>query len=171
MRVLLPFVLLFASFAVLGQANKKVKIYAYEQQVLPGVRKITLDESGKEKEVPPKNILHYFIFMEAPASKKVEAKHLWIRGKLYSINIEKPALPVVVNNLTYPTKKADTLVRQRLDPVVQLVPATATDNFAATYSVKKKMKKNAIVLHTVENGKDCYYYLEGIKRLDPVAMQ
>ena len=62
-------------------------------------------------------------------------------------------------------------MRQRLDPVIQLIPAAATDSFAATYSVKKKMKKNAIVLHTIENGKDCYYYLEGIKSLDPVALQ
>jgi hypothetical protein len=171
MRVLLPFIALLAFNVAFGQANKKVKIYAYEQQVLSGVRKISIDENGNQKEVPPKNISHYFIFLEAPASKKIEAKHLWIRGKLYSINIEKPKLPVVMNNLMYPSKKADTLVRQRLDPVIQLVPAAATDNFAATYSVKKKMKKNAIVLHTIENGKDCYYYLEGIKRLDPVAMQ
>ena len=171
MRVLLPFLIVLASLAAFSQASKKVKIYAYEQQVLSGVRKVTIDESGNQKEVPAKNIVHYFIYLEAPASKNIEAKHLWIRGKLYSINVEKPKLPVVVNSLVFPVKSADTLVRQRLNPVIQLVPTIANDTFAATYSVKKKMKKNAIVLHTIENGKDCYYYLEGIKRLDPVAMQ
>ena len=91
---------MLVTFAAFSQANKKVKIYAYEQQVLSGVRKVTLDESGNQKEVPPKNIVHYYIYLEAPASKKIEAKHLWIRGKLYSINIEKPKLPVVVSNLS-----------------------------------------------------------------------
>ena len=104
MRVLISLITVLVCFTAYGQANKKVRIYAYEQQVLSGVRKVTLDESGNQREVPPKKIVHYFIYLEAPASKKIDAKHLWIRGKLYSINVEKPKLPVVVNNLVFPAK-------------------------------------------------------------------
>lgn len=171
MRVLLPFLMVLVSFLAFSQANKKVRIHAYEQQVLPGVRRVTVDESGNQREVPQKKIVHYFIYLEAPASKKIDPKHIWIRGKLYSIKVEKPKLPVVINNLSFPNKAADTLIRQTPDPVIQLVPSTPADAFAATNSVKRKMKKNAIVLHTIENGKDCYYYLEGIKTLDPMALQ
>jgi len=171
MKPFLAFVLIIASVASFAQANKKVKLYAYEQRVLPGVRKVTIDENGVQREAKPKTFSHYYIYLEAPSSKKVEVKHIWIRGKQQNVTVEKPTLPAVVYNISMPGRKADTLVRQRLNPVLQIVPSPASDSFQVSYAVRQKMKKNEIVVHTIENGKDCFYYLESIKMLDPLALQ
>ena len=156
---------------ILSAQSKKVKIYAYQQQVLPGVRAITIDESGETKEVPKKMAVSNLIYIEAPAGKKIEPKHIWIDGKLYGLKTSIPQLPVIMHNAALPSKKPDTLVRLTEKAVMQLQPVTDSSAFNPSGAAKKKMKSHQVVLHTIENGKNCYYYLEHIKILDPVALQ
>ena len=168
-NILAIFFLIFSgiSFA----QSKKVKIYAYQQQVLPGVRAVTIDESGETREVPKKIPARNFIYIEAPADKKIEPKHIWIDGKLFGLRTSVPQLPVLMSNPTIPSKKADTLVRLTKNAVMQLEPVADSDPFNPSPAAKKKMKTHQVVLHTLENGRNCYYYLEQIKILDPVALQ
>jgi hypothetical protein len=168
-NLLAIFFLIFS--AISCAQSKKVKIYAYQQQVLPGVRAITVDESGVTNEVSKKMVANNFIYIEAPVDKKIEPKHIWIDGKLYGLKTSIPQLPVVMHNATLPSKKGDTLVRLTEKAVMQLQPVADSSVFSPSASAKKKMKSHQVVLHTIENGKNCYYYLERIKILDPVALQ
>src|SRR6476660_5358757 len=96
--------------AALIAQSKKVKVYAYKQDVLPGVRKTTIDESGSTREVSAKMNVNSLLYLEIPLGKKVEPKHVWINGKLYDVNASSPTLPVVMYNTSFPGKKPDTLV-------------------------------------------------------------
>lgn len=164
------FLLLVFPLMMVAQ-SKKVKLYAFQQEVLPGVRKTSIDESGQTKEIPNKIRPRIFIYLEAPRDKKIDPKHIWINGKLFGVNVSTPQLPVVLFNTTIPGKAPDTLARQTNNRVIQVEPVTDVAAFTPSSAAKKKMKSNKIVLHTIENGKNCYYYLDSIKILDPVALQ
>lgn len=151
--------------------SKKVKLYAYQQEVRPGMRNITIDESGSTKEAPPKKMANNFVYVEVPAGKEMQPQHLWINGSLYDVKVETTVSPVIMNHSMYPSQKADTLVRGTANKVLQLIPVPTTSTFNASKSAAKKMKSHQLVLHTIENGKNCYYYLDRIKNLEPVALQ
>ncbi len=164
--------ILFLMISVISCAqSKKVKVYAYQQQVLPGVRATTIDESGVTKEIPNEIPPRTFIYIEAPKGKDVQPKHIWINGKLFGLRTSIPQLPVVMYNAAIPSKKADTLVGLTDKGVMQLEPVTDSVQFKPSRAANKKLTTHQVVLHTLENGKNCYYYLEQIKILDPVALQ
>ena len=169
MKSLLPILLIVLHPSLLPA--QKVKIHAYEQQVLSGVRKVTIDESGHGREIPNKIPARTFIYLEAPRDKKIEPKHVWINGKLYGVRVSTPTLPVIMQNFTVPSKAADTLVPKTSKQVLQLEPITDVDQFMPSKAAQRKMKSNKLVVHTIENGKNCYYYQNSIKMLDPVALQ
>ena len=157
--------------ATLLAQSKKVKVYAYQQDVLPGVRKTTIDESGNTKEVPAKMNVNTFLYLQIPSGKNVDPKHVWLDGKLYDVKTSTPTLPVVMYNSSIPGKKPDTLVHATSNKVLQLSLAPASDTFKPSSTAKKKMKSNELVVHTIEMGKNCYYYVDHVKKLDPVALQ
>jgi len=162
----------FLMFSVVSCAqSKKLKVYAYQQQVLPGVKASTIDESGLTKEIPNKIPPRNFIYIEAPKGKDIQPKHIWINGKLFGLRTSVPQLPVVMYNSMIPSKKADTLVGFTDKAVMQLEPVADSVQFKPSTAAKKKLTTHQVVLHTLENGKNCYYYLEQIKILDPVALQ
>ena len=171
MKRLLPIMLLLLAPVFLLAQIKKVKLYAYQQAVLPGAVKTTIDESGNSKAPPPKTSSSNFIYLEAPSMKKIEPLHIWIKGELYDLRTEKPKLPVLMQYVALPLKKTDTLVKATSNPVMQLLPVPAKNGFTPSAAVKKKIRSNEIVVHTIEKGKNCYYYLDRIKILEPVALQ
>ena len=157
--------------AVSCAQSKRIMLHAYQQAVLPGVQRTTIDESGATKVAPLKTNTNTFLYLEFPSSKKIDPKHVWINGKLYDLNASVPSLPVVIYNNAIPDKKPDTLLRASSSKVLQLTLAPSNGTFKPSSTAKRKMKSNEVVLHTIENGKNCYYYLEHIKELDPVALQ
>jgi hypothetical protein len=171
MKGLIIFLSVVMMPAVLSAQSKKVKVYAFQQGVIPGRRNTTIDESGKTSETPPKVTNNTLLYLEIPHNKKVDPKHVWINGKLFDLKTSIATSPVIIGNTTYPGKKADTLVRSTTNTVLQLTPSSASGTFNASSAAKRKMKSNDIVLHTVENGKNCYYYVQHIKKLDPVVLQ
>ena len=170
MKKLVAFTILLVPFALMAQ-SKKVKLYAYQQDVRPGMRNITIDESGSTKEVPNKKMANYFIYVEVPAGKEMRPQHMWINGSLYDVKAEEAKSPVIMTSPNYPSRKADTLVRGTTNQLLQLTLVPTTSTFKASNTAKKKMKSNQFVLHTIEKGKNCYYYLDRIKILEPVALQ
>ena len=120
---------------------------------------------------PPKKMANNFVYVEVPAGKEMQPQHLWINGSLYDVKVETTVSPVIMNHSMYPSQKADTLVRGTANKVLQLIPVPTTSTFNASKSAAKKMKSHQLVLHTIENGKNCYYYLDRIKNLEPVALQ
>src|SRR5437763_10986999 len=114
--------------ALLAQ-SKKVKVYAYQQQVLPGLRQTTIDEKGTVKEAPPKMSANTFIYLQIPTGKNVDAKHVWVNGKMYDVKTSVPSLPVVMYNTTIGGKKPDTLVHATSNKVIQLSLAPANETF------------------------------------------
>ena len=151
--------------------SKKVRVYAYQQSVLPGTRQITIDESGTTKEKSPKVSNNTLLYLEIPKNMNVDPKHVWINGKLFDVKTSSATSPVIIANSEHPGKNADTLVRSTTNTVLQLTASPSAETFDPSSKAKRKMKSNEVVLHTVENGKNCYYYVEHVKRLDPVALQ
>ena len=170
MKKIIAFPVLLLPLVMMAQ-SKKVKLYAYQQDVRPGIRNITIDESGATKEVPAKKMANYFVYVEVPAGKEMQPQHLWIKGSQYDVKIEDAKSPVIMTSPNYPSKKTDTLVRGTTNKLLQLTLVPPTSTFKASNSAAKKMKSNQLVLHTIEKGKNCYYYLDRIKILEPVALQ
>ena len=151
--------------------SKKVKLYAYQQDVRTGMRNITIDETGKTKEAPAKKMANNFIYVEVPTGKEMQPQHLWINGVLYDAKVENATSPIIMNHPTFPSRKSDTLVGSTTNKLLQLIPVPTTSTFKVSKSVAKKMQSHQLVLHTIESGKNCYYYLDRIKILEPVALQ
>ena len=158
---------------ILSAQSNKLKVYAYQQQVLPGVKANTIDESGATKEIQNKIPPRSFIYIEVPKANKktIEPRHLWINGKLYGVKSSVPQLPVLMHSTTIPSNTPDTLVRATENRVLQLEPVPGDVQFNPSATAKKKIKTHQVVIHTLENGKNCYYYVEHMNVLDPVALQ
>ncbi len=154
-----------------AQKSKKVKLYGYQQPVLQGTQRKTVDESGQTKELPAKTSANYLLYLDVPANIKVDPKHIWIKGKLYGVKTELVNSPVVIKNTVITGKKTDTLVKSSSGSVLLMTLLPLDTQPSTSNSVRKKIKANEIALHTIENGRNCYYYLPALKVLDPVALQ
>ena len=152
--------------------SKSVRLFAYQQEVLPGVKSVTIDETGNTREAPNKRVApNYFIYVEVPAGKEMQPQHVWIKGKLYDVKTESRESPIVMHSTLFPSKVPDTLVHRTSNNIFQLNPMPSSSVFTPSKTAKNKMKNYQLVLHTIEKGKNCYYYLDGIQILEPVALQ
>ena len=166
--------ILFISIAIvpgISFAQSKVKVFAYKQAALPATRKTTIEEGGQPKTLPPKPSFSHLIYLTVPTKKDVQPKHAWLNGKWYSLTATTKSSPVVLSHPSLPAIRTDTLVKSTAGTVLQLALHESADTFDPPGKVKSKMKSNELVVHTIEKGKDCYYYIKALKSLEPEVLQ
>ena len=153
MKKVLIFICIASIAAVSCGQSKKIQLHAYQQPVLSGVQRTTIDESQTIKTAPVEANTNTFLYLEFPSGKNIDPKHVWINGKLYDLKNSEPSLPVVIYNNNIAGKAPDTLIRTTSNKVLQLTPAPSTETFNPSSTAKRKMKSNEVVLHTIEDGK------------------
>jgi hypothetical protein len=166
MKYALALLLICAQLTTLSQKDS-LTLYAYEQKVIPGIAPArNIDEEGNVIRQPAGTKNQYYIYLTAPGDIAVYPVSLWIKGKLYGINVKDAASPVKCQAAN--------------DSTIILVPETKQRTFRlfpipCTQGKEQKgaalAKQNEVVLVYKLKGRFHNLVREKIKRLDAVHLQ
>ena len=146
-----------------------VKIFAYEQDNLPGTRPAgVIDENGKpmKKAAPKKN---YFIYLSFKNTCNITPVQIFIRGKSFTIDRTIIAkAPVEYTDNTIPNNpEKTTLVPATNNKVLEIPIAEPSAQQKKTTQVQKLTAKNDVVIAYTWNKKKYFVVLKEIKKLAP----
>lgn len=131
---------------------------------------IVLDEKGNQRQMPAKEIVNFFIYLESPAND-VQVKEIWLKQKPYAAKeVITVSTPVVMKGQG-PLVKPDTLVHATRSKVLQLTLGPGVQPPKVGAAAQKKIKGNEVVIRCMINGKEQYFTAAAIKNLPPVALQ
>jgi hypothetical protein len=162
--------LLALSLIVFGQKQPILKVFAYSQASLKGVRPGGgVEEGGTEiKQVPAQHINYYF-YIEYASKKKFFVSALWINRKSFQIKADTIRQTPVEIISTGKSKKT-VLVPATKNKILLLIPGAEKNSVTKlSASLKKLVSKNEMVIVYEWKGKIYYYAISKIKLLEPVA--
>lgn len=165
-------ILLFSIGFMLGLnlfSQPGVKIFAYEQDNLPGTRPAgVIDENGNrvKKAAPKKN---YFIYLSFKKTCTITPVEIYIRGKSFAV--QRTILtktPVEYTDNIIPNNPEKTiLVPVTNNNVLEVPIAEPSPEQKKTANVQKLTAKNDVVVGYVWNKKKYYVVLKQLKKLTP----
>jgi hypothetical protein len=163
-------ILLFSAIVIVGLnlfGQPTVKIFAYEQDNLPGTRPAgVVDENGKpiKKAAPKKN---YFIYLSFKPQYNIKPVQIFIKGQSYEVgafSVRKAPIEYVDNMVPNNTEKT-VLVPSTSDKVLEVPVAEPSPGQKKTSNVQKLSAKNDVVVAYMWNNKKYYATLKQIKKL------
>lgn len=167
--------LLFILLLITGSAvfcQPAIKIYAFEQDVLPGTIPVGKDENGNpvRKAADKKN---YRVFLSFKNSYSIEPVQVFIRGKSFAIKeVEMKTTPVnYVNNNIPQNPQTIELVPATKNKVIQVQVIQKVADNKKSNTIKKMVEKNDVVIIYLWKKKKYYLALQKLKKLEPVANQ
>jgi len=158
-------VIFIVGLNLFGQPS--VKIFAYEQDNLPGTRPAgVVDENGKpiKKAAPKKNYLIYLSFKQKYSVKPAQ---IFIKGQSYelgSYTLRKAPVEYVDNMIPNNREKV-VLVPATDNKVLEIPVAEPSLEQKKTSNVQNLTAKNEIVVAYMWNNKKYYVSLKQIKQL------
>lgn len=168
-KILLSILFLSTCFGVFAQKPPIVKVYAYSQAVLQGIKPTnTVDESGKEIKRLSENKLSYFFYVEQKKSTVIKILSVWVKGKNYSVKTDTVLqTPVVMNSSA---NDIITLVPKSSNKILWVTPGK--ENMRAKKpgaDLKKLINLSELVIVYLWKGKIYYSSVKKIKELKPFA--
>jgi hypothetical protein len=161
--------LLFVFFAFLLGNNAfsqpVVKVYAFEQDVIPGNIPVVTDENGNavKKDWIRKE---YRIFLSFRNSYKIAPAKIFIKGKAFDIgSANTVSSPVQFTNI--PDQKKITLVAKTSNKIVELEKGNEAAKKTYTATLKKLIDKNDVVIVYTWKGKNYYASVKELRKLEP----
>ena len=173
MRWFVIITLLFTVIPALAQKQcSRVKGYAYQRSVLPGMipqRSIEEDGSVKAAQPPAPN---FYFYVEFPSNKQLTAVRAWIRGKAYNITVSPVGeVPVVIPKTPLGNQpRMDTLVGKTNNNLLRIQP-TSPIEVRSSGRLQKRISTNELVIEYEMNDKDYVLLISTIKKLEPLALQ
>lgn len=165
-------ILLFSAIFILALnlfGQPTVKIFAYEQDNLPGTRPAgVVDENGKplKKAAPKKNYLIYLSFKQKYSIKPVQ---IFIKGQSYEVgtsNVRKAPVEYVDNMV--PNKAEKTVLVPATDnKVLELPVAEPSLEQKKAANIQNLTAKNDVVVAYIWKNKKYLVTLKQIKKLAP----
>jgi len=149
-----------------------VKGYAFQRSTFPGtIQKGVTNENGTQTERPVKPIITNFIYAEMKPAQTVKPTAIWIRGKGYTVEIEKTTGPVIVPKQGLGgTPIPDTLVKETKNSLYRIQPKNLLSEKPPS-KISKKMNQKNVIIEYYWKGKKQYYTIKDIKNLPPLALQ
>lgn len=168
---LLAFLTLLTGFRIVAQKNPVINLYAFSQQVLPGIRTGTiLQENGNTIKKTPVEKINYFFYAELDKSSNIEITTIWIKGKEYTAKTEiisKTPVEITINDGNLQPEKI-TLVPASINKVVLIIPGEASrNNKKPSFKLKKLISSSELVVACQWKGKIYYAMTQKIKSLKP----
>ena len=164
--------LLFSAIFILALnlfGQPTVKVFAYEQDNLPGTRPAgVVDENGKplKKAAPKKNYLIYLSFKQKYSIKPVQ---IFIKGQSYEVGhstVRKAPIEYVDNMVPNNAEKT-VLVPATDNKVLELPVAEPSPEQKKTANIQNLTAKNDVVVAYMWNNKKYFITLKQIKKLAP----
>jgi hypothetical protein len=171
-KLFFPLILLAYSSIVTGQKHPVLKVYAYSQATLKGVRPGGIvEEGGTEIKQGTAQGLNYYFYIEYRPKEKFSVSALWINGKSFKIKadsilqtpVESNAADVTANN------KKNVLVPATANKILLVVPGEQLSNIKPPAWLKKQVAKGGLVIVYKWKGKLWSYAVPKIKVIDPAA--
>jgi hypothetical protein len=163
------FTLLIAAVAIHGQPA--IKIFAYQQQSLPGTVPVGIkDENGNPiKKAAAKT--NYFIFLSFKKNYIVAPVQVLIKGSSFSLDsfTDVKKTPVEYTSHTIPNDSHKTvLVPKTSNRVIKINPAEPGGPIEGNNHIKSLAKTNDLVIIYMWNKKKYYAALKKITELEPI---
>jgi hypothetical protein len=163
-------ILLFSAIFIVGLnlfSQPTVKIFAYEQDNLPGTRPAgVVDENGKplKKAAPKKN---YFVYLSFKQKYSIKPVQVYIKGQSYEVGAfsARKAPVEYVDNMVPKNPEKTVLVPSTHDKVLEVPVAEPSPARKNTSNIQKLTAKNDVVVTYVWNNKKYYATLKQIKKL------
>lgn len=165
-------ILLFSALFIVGLnlfSQPTVKIFAYEQDNLPGTRPAgVVDENGKpiKKAAPKKN---YFIYLSLKQKYSIKPVQIFIKGQSYEVGSStvRKAPVEYTDNIVPNNPEKTVLVPATDNKVLELPVAELSLSQKKTSYIQTLTVKNDVVVAYVWNGKKYFVSLKQIKKLAP----
>jgi len=163
-------ILLFSAIFIVGLnlfSQPGVKIFAYEQDNLPGTRPAgVVDENGKpiKKAAPKKN---YFIYLSFKQKNSIKPVQIFIKGQSYEVgSFSVRSAPVeYVDNMIPNNGEKTVLVPSTDDKVLEVPVAEPSPGQKKTSTIQNLTAKNDVVVAYVWSNKKYYVTLKQLKKL------
>ena len=163
-------ILLFSAIFIVGLnlfGQPTVKIFAYEQDNLPGTRPAgVVDENGKplKKAAPKKN---YFIYLSFKQKYNIKPVQIFIKGQPYEVGAfsARNAPVEYVDNMVPNNPEKTVLVPSTNEKVLEVPVAEPSSGQKKTLNIQKLTSKNDVVVAYMWNNKKYYATLKQIKKL------
>ena len=157
-------------------AQPAVKIYAFEQAVLPGtIPAGVTDENGNSLNTSKAgHSTDYFIYLSHSGKSIVTPVAIWIKGKCYSFKAEViKSTPVIRVNYNMPDRPSTTLlVPKTTNKVTRLLVSGPIERTCApTATEKKRLDPLNVVVSYKWKGQTYYATIATLKSLAPVMHQ
>jgi len=163
-------ILLFSAIFIVGLnlfAQPTVKIFAYEQDNLPGTRPAgVVDENGKpiKKAAPKKN---YFIYLSFKQKYSIKPVQIFIKGQAYEVGsctLKKTPVEYIDNMIPNNSGKR-ILVPATNDIALEIPVAEPSAGQKKTSNLQKLTAKNDVVVAYTWKNKTYYATMKQIKKL------
>jgi hypothetical protein len=163
-------ILLFSAIFIVGLnlfSQPTVKIFAYEQDNLPGTRPAgVVDENGKplKKAAPKKN---YFIYLSFKQKYSIKPVQIFVKGQSYEVGAfsVRNAPVEYVDNMIPNNKEKTVLVPSTGDKVLEVPVAELSSEQKKSSNVQKLTSKNDLVVAYIWKEKKYHVTLKQIKKL------
>jgi hypothetical protein len=166
-RIFFLTLIIFSAQLVNAQAKGKSVLYGYKQDVMPGVNRGVINESGEEVQSGGQVGRNYFIYISS--TSRIYPAEMWINGEPYSISMEI-IRSTPVTRIGQPGQESIELVPRTDRQVLKLVPRPyrETKSFG---NVRTLASNNELVVVYKQNGKFFYNSLINLAELEDAAMQ
>ena len=167
---LLLFAFVITGITLFGQPV--IKVYAFEQDVLPGTVPVGTDENGNPIKRPA-NKENYLIFLSYKKNCIVTPSQVFIKGAAYNVEavtVQKTPVESIDRNIPGQPKKT-ILVDVTSNKVVQTQLSEMPVEAKPTSAIKKWVKENEVVIVYLWKKKKYYLKVKKFKKLAPIANQ
>lgn len=158
---------------VIAQKGAIKQVYAWQQQVLSGVRpqEIVQENNSGIRTTATAGKTNQLIYAECIPQAKIRWSGLWINGVLYKVKAESiSAIPVLpIGEEKDGNRMMKELVPENAGPFIQLLPSGNAGKTGFQAGWFRQMKKsNELIIVYIYMGKTWYYPVPKIKVLEPV---
>ncbi len=163
--------LLAFGLVIMGQKLPVIKIYAYSQATLKGVKQGgIIEEGGTEVKQSSAQNINYYFYVEHRAKEKFSVSFLWINGKSYQVKTDTiRQTPVEGNADAAMNSKRKVLVPATKNKVLLIIPGAELNCTTNSSYLKKQLLKGELLIIYKWKGKTYYHTVPKIKVLEPVA--
>ena len=163
-KIIFTGIFLMLSLLTFSQTSPLIKVYAYAQSTLPGIKPgVSTNEKLRQ---PARENVNYYFYAEYLNNENFTAITLWVKGNPYLVKTDSIKHSPV--ETTGNDSKKITLVPVTSNKLLLLQPGSIL-NSKPTASLQKMMKKAELVITYRWKGKIKYYPVYKIKMLEVVA--